>query len=184
MGKNAIRERNIIRNMVLAAMFLAIGLLLPFVTVQIPEIGKKLLPMHIPALLCGFICGPWYGAVIGFIMPVLRSLIMGGMPPLVPTAIPMAFELLAYGMVAGLLYRLLKKNMVCLYISLIVAMLAGRMMWYGASYLVYTMMDSVFTSKMFLLGAFMNAIPGIIIQLAIIPPIVNIVMQMNRDYYR
>ena len=77
-----------VRNMVLAALSLALCLVLPFLTGQIPEIGSALSPMHIPVLLCGFICGPWYGAAVGFIAPILRNLIFG-MPPF-PMNMPMA----------------------------------------------------------------------------------------------
>jgi predicted membrane protein len=86
--------KNLIKSLTLSAMFLAMGLLLPFVTGQIPEIGSMLLPMHIPALLSGVFCGPIWGAAVGLIMPLLRSAIFG-MPPIFPTATAMAFELAA-----------------------------------------------------------------------------------------
>ena len=94
-----------IKNMVLAAMFLAIGLVLPLFTGQIPQVGNMLLPMHIPVFLCGLICGWQYGAAVGFIVPLLRSAIFG-MPVFFPSATAMAFELMTYGLVAGLLYAL------------------------------------------------------------------------------
>ena len=88
---------------------LALALVLPFLTGQIPEIGSMLCPMHLPALLCGFMCGwPW-GLAVGLISPLLRSVIFG-MPPMFPTAVSMAFEMAAYGAVSGLLYRLLPKK--------------------------------------------------------------------------
>ena len=93
------------KNMTLAAMFLAIGLLLPLLTGQIPQIGNMLLPMHIPVFLCGLICGWQYGAVVGLILPLVRYVIFG-MPALFPTGIAMSFELMTYGLVAGLLYGL------------------------------------------------------------------------------
>ena len=91
--------------LVLAALFLALTLVLPFLTGQIPQIGSALCPMHFPALLCGFFCGPWYGLAVGLIAPVLRHALFG-MPPIL-TAIAMSFEFAAYGLVSGLLYRLL-----------------------------------------------------------------------------
>ena len=90
------------KNLVLAAMFLAIGLVLPFFTGQIPQIGSMLLPMHLPVLLCGLLCGWQYGAVVGLVLPMLRYVLFG-MPPLL-TAVAMSFELLTYGLVIGLLY--------------------------------------------------------------------------------
>ena len=93
-----------IRRMVFAALCLALALVLPFLTGQIPQVGSALCPMHIPVLLCGFLCGwPW-GLAVGFIAPLLRSVIFG-MPPMVPAAVAMAFELATYGAVAGFLYR-------------------------------------------------------------------------------
>ena len=84
------------KKMTLSAMFLAIGMVLPFLTGQIPEVGNMMLPMHIPVLLCGLICGWQYGAVLGFVLPLLRYLIFG-MPVLFPTGTAMTFELMTYG---------------------------------------------------------------------------------------
>ena len=104
-----------------SALYLAIALVLPFLTGQIPQIGSMLCPMHIPALLCGFVCGwPW-GLAVGFIAPLLRSALFG-MPTMFPAAVAMAFELAAYGAVAGLLYRVLPKRTGCIYVALIAAM--------------------------------------------------------------
>ena len=92
-----------LRKLTYSALYMAIALILPFVTGQIPEIGAMLCPMHIPALLCGFMCGwPW-GVAVGFISPLLRS-VMFGMPAMFPAAIAMACELAVYGGMAGLLY--------------------------------------------------------------------------------
>lgn len=87
------------RDLVLAAFFLALGLLMPFLTAQIPSLGARLLPMHIPVLICGFVLGGPMGLIVGFITPLLRSLLIG-MPPMFPTAVAMAFELAAYGLLA------------------------------------------------------------------------------------
>ena len=119
------RESKVLK-MVLAAMFLALAYVMPFLTGQIPEIGSMLCPMHIPVLLCGFICGwPW-GLVVGFTAPLLRSMILT-MPPLFPTAVCMAFELAAYGAIAGILYKVLPKKKITIYASLLIAMIAGRL---------------------------------------------------------
>ena len=48
-----------------------------------------LLPMHLPTLLCGFLCGGPWGAAVGFLAPLMRSAILG-MPPPFPTAVAMA----------------------------------------------------------------------------------------------
>ncbi|NMB96124.1 MAG: ECF transporter S component [Clostridiaceae bacterium] len=162
------------KNIVLSGLFIALGLVMPFLTAQIPSIGSKLLPMHIPILLCGFICGWPYGLIVGFIVPLFRSMLFG-MPPMFPTAVAMAFELAAYGLVAGLVYQLLpKKKAVSVYVSLIISMLCGRIVWGFVSLILYGIRGNAFTWEMFAAGAFINAIPGIIIQIVIIPVIIMI----------
>lgn len=165
------RKKNQIFRLTLAAMFMAIGLVLPFLTGQIPRIGNMLLPMHIPVLLCGLICGFQYGFAVGFILPPLRY-IMFGMPVLFPTGIAMAFELAAYGMVIGLMYSHSRwKCVIALYRSMIIAMLAGRIVWGVVQIFLLGLGENGFTWKMFVASAFLNSIPGIILQLVLIPAI-------------
>ena len=160
-----------LKKLTLSAMFLALGLLLPFITGQIPSIGNMLLPMHIPVLLCGLICGWQYGFVVGLIVPLLRFVLFGA-PIIYPIGIAMALELAAYGLLSGLLYRRLRfKPMVSLYLSLLGAMIGGRIVWGITRFIIGTLAQSAFTIKMFMAGALMNAIPGIIIQLILIPAI-------------
>lgn len=130
-----------------------------------------LLPMHLPVLVCGFVCGWKYGMVVGFVVPLLRS-VMFGMPPLMPTGLCMAFELAAYGACTGLLYERLPKNMVSVYASLIGAMVAGRAVWGLVCVPVYGIMGNPFSVKLFLAGAMLNAIPGIVLQIVVIPVII------------
>ena len=160
------------KKLVLSALFLAIGLILPFITMQIPAVGKMLCPMHIPVLLCGFIVGWPYGLLVGFITPLIRSVLFG-MPMMVPNAVCMAFELATYGFVAGILSKKMRKDMKSLYIALVAAMLVGRVVWGLVSAIVYTLMGAGFTWKLFFMGGFVNAIPGILIQLILIPLLVN-----------
>ena len=112
------KKQNSIINLSLAAMFLALAFVMPFLTGQIPQIGSKLCPMHIPVILCGYICGAPWGLVVGAVAPMLRSLTLG-MPPLFPTAFAMSFELAVYGFMSGLLYRILPKKKVNIYASLV-----------------------------------------------------------------
>lgn len=164
-------KKNSIRSMVLAAMCVAVGLFLPFLTGQIPEIGSRLSPMHIPILLCGFMCGWQYGLIAGFITPILRSLLFA-MPPMIPMAVSMAFELAAYGLLTGILYRALPKKPAFVYVTLILSMLLGRVVWGVASMIIYGATGGAFTFAAFIAGGFTKAIPGIILHIAIIPPIV------------
>lgn len=159
------------RNMVNGGLLLGLGMVLPFFTGQIPTIGSRLLPMHIPALLTGYISGPLYGLLIGFIMPVFRSLIFGR-PPMYPIALAMAFELAVYGFVAGLLYKVFPKRPFYIYLSLVMAMIAGRIAWGMVSYILFGLGGSNFSLELFIAGGFVNAFPGILIQLILIPPIV------------
>lgn len=160
-----------VRKITLSAMFMALGMVLPFLTGQIQQFGNMLLPMHLPVFLCGLICGWRYGAAVGLMLPLLRSAIFG-MPVPYPNAVAMAFELSAYGLVAGLLYGCSKRKSVReLYLAMLVAMLAGRVVWGIAEVVLLGISGSAFTWQMFFAGAFSNAIPGIVIQLTLIPAI-------------
>lgn len=156
------------KKVVLTALFIALGLTLPMITANVPMIGNMLLPMHFPIIICGLICGAGYGALAGVITPLLRSFIFG-MPPLFPIAAAMAFELAAYGTVAGLVYVIIQKNKGSVYPALIISMLSGRAVWGVVTFILFRMMGKTLTLQMFLAGAFTNAIPGIVGQLIIIP---------------
>lgn len=166
--KESREKRSTVGNMVLAAMFLALGIVMPFLTGQIPGIGSMLLPMHIPVLICGYVCGWKYGLLVGAVVPVLRSM-MFGMPPMMPTAAAMAFELATYGAVTGILYEKLPKTNASIYISLLIAMIAGRLVWGVVSIPLYGIAGKGFSMQMFLAGGFINAIPGIVLQIVLIP---------------
>ncbi|MGN1348540.1 MAG: ECF transporter S component [Acutalibacteraceae bacterium] len=172
------KKKNLI-NLALAAMFLALALVLPFVTAGIPQIGNALCPMHIPVLLCGFVCGPWYAMGIGFIAPLLRFALFG-MPPIMPIGIAMCFELAAYGLVSGLMYKYLPKKKPYIYVSLIGAMLIGRGVWGAARAVLYGLGKSEFGFAAFIAGAFTNAIPGIIIQIVLIPLLVMMIESLTK----
>lgn len=159
-----------IRKITYSALYLAIAMVLPFLTGQIPEIGSMLCPMHIPALLCGFVCGwPW-GLAVGFISPLLRSLIFG--MPAMFAAIAMAFEMGVYGAVAGFLYQVLPKVKWRIYPVLLISMVLGRIVWGGVQFLLAGLQNTAFSSELFLAGAVIEAIPGIILQIVLIPVIV------------
>lgn len=168
------------RKLVLAAMFLALALLLPFLTGQLQSLGNALCPMHIPVLLCGFFCGPLYGVIVGFIAPLLRFALFG-MPPIMPTGIAMCFELATYGLVAALLYRACGKTTWGVYVSLIGAMIAGRLVWGVARYVLAGLSGSEFGLQAFLGGAVLNAIPGIILHIVLIPIIVLALKRYTED---
>ncbi len=160
-----------IRRLTYAALYLAIAMVLPLITGQIPEIGSALCPMHIPALLCGFMCGwPW-GLAVGFIAPLLRSVVFG-MPTMFPGAVAMAFELAVYGGMAGFLQQKLPRRKGVTFAVLLISMIMGRIVWGTVRVVLAGLSGSTFTWALFLAGAFTNAIPGIILQLVLIPILV------------
>lgn len=163
---------NNLRKLTYSALFTAIALVLPFLTGQIPEIGSMLCPMHIPTLLCGFICGwPW-GLAVGVISPLLRSITFG-MPPML-VAIAMAVEMGVYGAVSGILYKLLPRKKWSIYAALLCAMILGRLAWGGAQLVITGLQQTEFNISIFLAGAVTSALPGIILQLVLIPIIVMV----------
>lgn len=164
-------QRKSSKHLVLAALFLALGIVLPFFTGQIPAVGKMLLPMHIPVLLCGLICGWQWGLAVGFVTPLLRSLLFS-VPVLYPMAVGMAFELAVYGAVVGWLYSHSRWQCVkALYKCLIPAMVTGRLVWGVVMIALMGLSGSAFTWEAFIGGAVLNAVPGIVLQLILIPAV-------------
>lgn len=160
-----------VQKMVIAAVCLALCMVLPFLTGQIPEIGSMLCPMHIPVLLCGFLCGPAWAAVTGAAAPLLRFMIFG-MPPLFPVGVAMCVELATYGAVSGLMYHALPRRTGNVFVSLITAMAAGRVVWGVVRLALSGVSGTAFTWSAFIAGAFTQAIPGMILHLVLIPVIV------------
>ena len=160
-----------INKLTISAICLALCMYLPFLTGQIQSIGEKLSPMHIPVFLCGFLCGARYAAIVGAVAPLMRFMFFG-MPPL-PIGMAMSFELLTYGIVAALLYHVFPKKACYIYLSLILSMLVGRIVWGVVMWRISDLMfDVPFTFRAFLDGAFLLAWPGIVLHIAVVPPIV------------
>ena len=160
------------KRLVISALLLAAGLVLPFLTGGIPNFGRMLLPMHLPVLLCGFVCGWQWGLLVGFVTPLLRSVLFG-MPPMVPTALAMAFELAAYGALAGVCYSRWHGGVKDVYLSLLAALVGGRLVWGLVSIPIYGLLtEKTFTLMAFWMGGFVNAWPGIVLQIVLIPAIV------------
>ena len=156
------------RTVRLGALFLALAFLLPMVTGHVPQVGNMLCPMHFPILLCGFVLGGPWGLAVGFIAPLVRSVLFG-MPPMFPIAISMAFELAAYGLVSGVLWRKVKHTVPMMYASLVTAMVAGRLVWGAVRFVLAGLTGSSFPFSAFLSGALLTAVPGIAAQLVLIP---------------
>ena len=173
-------KNNALKNMILSAVLLAVGMVLPMLTMQVKEIGDSLLPMHIPVMLCGILCGWQYGGFIGLVLPFMRSVTFG-MPPIYPNAVWMALELAAYGVAIGLVYSAFKKkNILSIYVSLVSAMLLGRVVWGIAKAVLLGVGGKPFTFTMFWVGGFADALPGIILQLVLIPLLVTVLNKVWR----
>lgn len=160
-----------LRNLILSAVFLALCYVLPLLTGQIPSLGQALCPMHIPVLLCGFLCGWQWGLGVGLLAPLSRSFLFT-MPPLFPTALCMSFELAVYGLLAGLLYRRFPKKPLYVYPALLLSMLGGRVVWGIARFFCAGLDPSKFGISAFVAGAVSGSIPGIALQIVLIPVIV------------
>jgi niacin transporter len=165
------------RKLVFSALCVALGVALPVAFHSIPNAGSIFLPMHIPVLLCGLICGWPYGLACGILTPLLSSLLTG-MPP--AAYLPgMLCELAAYGAVSGLLRSVVrtKNRLADLYIQLILAMLAGRVVFGVLNALIFR--AGSYSMPVFLTAAFVTALPGIVIQLAVIPVLVWMLERLN-----
>ncbi|MBQ4366330.1 MAG: ECF transporter S component [Clostridia bacterium] len=165
------KQDNRLLRLTVAALMLAFCMVLPFLTGQVQQIANKVSLMHLPVLLCGYFCGPWYGLAVGIVAPLMRSFLFH-MPAMFPNAIGMAFELGTYGLVTGLLYRLLPKRPGWIYVSLLAAMLLGRLVWGLSRTALAGLGGDPFTLKLFLTNGFINAVPAVALQLLAVPVLV------------
>lgn len=174
------KKRENLVKMILSAMFLAFAYLLPFLTGQLQSIGNKLCPMHIPVLLCGFICGPLWGLAVGATAPLLRSFTLG-MPLLFPNAVCMAFELATYGAVAGIMHKALPRKKPFIYCSLTISMIVGRIVFGIAKFICLGFKGQGYLFSAFIAEAVVNALPGIAIQIILIPILVMVIEREKKS---
>lgn len=151
--------------LVLSALFVALGVIIPQIF-HLFGLGSVFLPMHIPVILCGFICGPYWGMIAGALTVILSSVITG-MPPMMPVGAAMIFELAAYGLIAGIMYRKTKK----IYLSLLIAMVIGRIVSIIAKYVIFGLIGNTFAIAAILTDLFVTAWPGIVLQILAVPVI-------------
>ena len=165
------------RKLVLTALLIAIGVVLPQAFHAIPNAGSIFLPMHIPVLIAGFAVGPFYGALCGILTPILSHLIFG-MPPAMMLA-QMVCELAMYGFMTGLLNSLItiKNPLLKNYVVLILSMLAGRLTYGILNALIFK--AGSYSMQAWLSAAFISALPGIAIQLVLIPILVERLHKAN-----
>ncbi len=166
-----IKTNSATKNLILTAMFLAMGFVLPMLTGQIPQIGSMLLPMHIPVFLCALVCGPSWGIPMAFVLPLFRSLIFSR-PNMYPEAISIAFEMASYALVAGILYQRSRwKCMRALIRSILSAMLVGRIVRCAVQLSLLGMAGMKFSFSGFFVGVIVTGIPGMLLQLVLIPAV-------------
>lgn len=160
------------QRLTLTGMLMAVGILLPFATSHgLGLAGTVLLPMHIPVLLCGLLCGPAYGAVCGLLLPVINS-ILTGMPVLYPMMPIMAMELMTYGAISGFAYHktLLSKIKFGVYPAMLIAMVCGRVA-YGLTFRLLLIISGELKA-LTVWAALATGLPGIIVQMLLVPAIV------------
>ena len=164
------KAKHELRHMLYAAVCLALALVLPLVTGSIPQIGRALCPMHLPVLLCGFVAGPWWGLAVGILAPILRHLLF--FMPAYPTFAAMALELGVYGLVSGLMYKHLPRRTGLIYLTLLTAMVLGRIASGAAMAALLSMDGQTYTFAAFIAANVTGAIPGMILQIVLVPVIV------------
>lgn len=164
------------KKLTLTAMCLALGVILPQAFHMIPNAGNIFLPMHIPVLICGFICGPFYGLTVGIITPCLSHIIFS-MPPAMMLG-QMIVELGVYGLCTGLFNQIITINNELLkyYLVLIISMVVGRITYGICNALLFKAGN--YSLSIWLSAAFIKGLPGIIIQLVLIPTIVKTIKKL------
>lgn len=162
------KKRLSVQKLVYAALCLALAIVLPFLTGQIKDFSKIFSPMHLPVMLCGLLCSWQYGLAVGLIAPILRSLCFG-MPVMFPDAVCMAAELGTYGLITGLGRKILPKKIGYTYITLVFAMLCGRLILCLAKLAVAGLTDGSFALAMFWSSSVLKTVPGMILQLVLLP---------------
>ncbi|MCL1788880.1 MAG: ECF transporter S component [Oscillospiraceae bacterium] len=176
-----------VQKIVIAALCIAIGVVLPRVFHVFPIIGQTFpnpgmmfLPMHIPVLLCGIVCGFPYGIICGILVPIMSYLITGGMMPPAAFLPSMICELAVYGLFSSLLmYLPVKSYFAKMYIALTGSMILGRIVYGVTQALIFDVGN--YSMEIWLATVFVMAIPGIAIQFAVIPPLVTALRKNLRN---
>ena len=166
-------ERNNTKKIIIAGLLLALGVIIPMIFHSTGIAGNVFLPMHIPVLIGGFLLPPYLALFLGMLTPLVNSLVTG-MPPMFPMAIIMIFELGVYGMVASLLYRKLEMPSI---IALILSMIAGRIMVGVVAFILATFFAAPIEPMSFIMLGVTTGIPGIIIQIILIPSLIHSIVR-------
>lgn len=180
-------EKRPTRHMIIAAVMIALGIVLPMTFHSFPDGGKVFLPMHIPVMVGAFFL-PWTWAIaVGALTPIL-SFLLTGMPPLapMPMVIIMVFELMTYALIISLLRKkvLKQKKWYSPIWAMIPAMVAGRII---AGLVLFLLLQIYLPMKInpliFVSGGITTGLPGIIAQIIIIPIIYQVLIR-NLKWYK
>ena len=167
-------NRKELKKMIITAVLLALGMVLPLLLGQVKVLGQAISPLHIPVLICGLTCGwPW-GLGLGIVLPVLRSAVFG-MPPMVPTAVCMAVEMGVYGLLTGLMYPVLRKRMgqfPAILVAMLIAMVAGRIAGGATQAVIMGIRGGSYTFEAFVASYFVGTAVGAVLHLIIVPVVV------------
>ncbi|MBN2260265.1 MAG: ECF transporter S component [Clostridiales bacterium] len=155
------------RDIILGSVLLALAVIIPYIFHTSGINGAVFLPMHIPVLIGGFFLSPAIAGLVGALSPILNSLI-SGMPVMYPIGVVMVFELAVYGISTAMLSK--KFNV---YNSLIIGMVLGRLSAAGVVYVLQSFFGLKMNYLIYIKGAVISGIPGIVIQLLLIPVIVK-----------
>jgi len=162
------------KQLIVASLLVAIGVILPYFTSHMFGIpGVVLLPMHLPVFLIGLLCGAKLGLIGGILTPVLSAMLTG-MPPVYPMLPIMMGELGTYGLMSSLVFSKINK----VYISMLVAMVAGRAV-YGVIFTALLLGATGPFHALTVPAAIATGWPGMVIQLTIVPLIVRRVFRQE-----
>ncbi|HIV99214.1 MAG TPA: ECF transporter S component [Candidatus Ornithospirochaeta avicola] len=159
-----------IKSIVFSALIVALMLTLPLIFHAIPNGGKLFSPLHLPAFLSGFILSPAF-ALLSTIVGLFLSALLTGMPA--PFMLPqMAAELMCYALFTCFLFRFIRTRYVLadIYIALFASMIAGRAVAGILNALIFSRGE--YSLLIWFTSYFVSTLPAMILQLAVIPPLV------------
>ena len=171
-----VKRKSSVRELCLCALMIALCVIMP-ISFHAVGLGGAFSPMHLPVLMCGLLCGPWYGLLCGILGPILSSLTTG--MPGAPMLISMIPELAVYGLVTGLLMRVIRtgKPLADIYLSLIPAMVLGRIVGGIAKALVLLSSAKSYSVAVWASAYFAETLPGTILQLVLLPMLLLALMK-------
>ncbi len=155
------------RDIILGSLFLALAIIMPYIFHATGISGQIFLPMHIPIIIGGFFLSPMTALMVGALSPLINSLVLG-MPVFYPIGLIMTFELMVYGLSIALLRKKLDT-----YYSLLISMILGRITAGLVVFALQNLLNLKLNYMVYVKGAVITGLPGILIQLLLIPIIVK-----------